>query len=280
MGLEKILKNPLTWLWVAQIGFAGNLLNFDFSNVRSEKHQKNTKNNAIQDRRGDKYAILVSADGEDKYKENITFGYQSLLRTDFNKDHIYVLSGHKGIGSYNRGEATQENLSKILDELKEKIDGDDLVLFYITNHGGNKYLFFGESEVEFDGENITASDLNDMFSGINPNYVIAVFTQCKPGEFLDYFGQNNGIAIGSSRANKNSFENDFSIAFFEGVGGKDKDGNNINADSNNDSRLSIEELFDYASKNDEKTIPRWNGMGKETPQMYWQNANPRDLYIR
>ena len=280
MGLERILKKPLTYLLAAQIGLLGNMIytNVDISNDRSEKHQKAPITIQIEERKGEKYAILVSADGEDRYKENITFGYQSLLSAGFKAENIYVLSGHEDIGDYNRGEATQENLKKYLSELKGKIDQDDFLLFYMTNHGGKEYIFFGESEVELDRKNVTASNLRDMFNGINPNYAIAVFTQCQPGEFLDYFGQSNRIAIGSSRKNKNSFGNDFSIAFFEGLGGRDKSGNQIDSDSNNDGKISIEELFDYASRNDKNTEGK--GLGKETPQMYWQNANPRDLYIR
>lgn len=288
MILKNLLKDPLNWLLAVGICAIGHQLytTLDFSDVRNDKHQRTPITKQVQNKKGKKYAILVSAYGEERFKKNIKFGYESFLHAGFLSENIYVLTGHEDVGDYVRGKATRKNLISTLNKIKTEISLNDVLFLYVTNHGGKKYLFFGESKIKLDGKDITVSDLWKEYKEINSNYSVAVFKQCQGGDFANRFGQNNSIGISAAKRGKDSWgddhdnQNGFSIQLFEAIGGRKASGELVNPDLNNDNKVSIEEIFDYASNNNQQTKPRWHGIGKQTPQLYWQNANPKDLHIR
>ncbi len=288
MGLEKLLKGLVVGVVSLHIGLLGNLLytSSDFSNVRSEKHQRIPITRQIQDKKGEKYAVLLNADGDDYFKNYVEFAYNSLRRAGFSDENIYVLQSSENSEAYVDGKADRETLTRVFDELKQKTNSENMVLLYTTNHGGNEHLFFGESNISLDEKDMTSSEMRDLYDGVNSNYTLAIFKQCRGEGFADEFGRGNIIGLSAANDGKNAFKEDwdnnegFTLHVFSAIGGENPFGKRVNADANSDGKVSIEEIFDFAAQNNPYTEPRWYGFGKETPQMYWQNANPKDLHIR
>jgi len=101
-----------------------------------------------------RYAILWSGMSNKRHLNDMEFLYRTLIdRYGFRPDHIYAMSydgslntqdgvqtSWPGDGTGYRinltGEGTRSDFEAAVDELKGRIDSDDLLLVHINNHGG------------------------------------------------------------------------------------------------------------------------------------------------
>tara|TARA_Y100000310_G_scaffold330673_1_gene402729 strand:+ start:3067 stop:3924 length:858 start_codon:yes stop_codon:yes gene_type:complete len=285
MGFKKIKQFfQVAYLCIAITCFSYVMsVSMDFSRSRGEKHQKTPVTREIENSEGKKYALLVNA-GE-YFKNRVKFAYASLRRAGFSDDSITVLESVKNPESYVDGKADYETLKTTLNRLKKEIKPNDTFLLYTTNHGKRRNIVSGESELFLEGRTISASQLKELYQGLNPNYTFAIFSQCHGQGFAAQFGEDNLVSMSAAGRGKASFKEKynpegFDFQIFSAIGGETPEGKKVNPDVNDDGKVSIDEIFEYNAQNNLNTKPRLIGYGKETPQMFWQNANPRNLHIR
>jgi hypothetical protein len=195
-----------------------------------------------------KYALLISGKTEERHIVNMGLIYGSLLTHGFRKEDICVLDGY-GIGRefYNvNGAATRENVVSAFQELESRIDSNDSVFVYVSDHGSRR---FDDDGVEFatismhDGSLLDQGTFAALVSKLDYGRGFFLFDQCYGGAFAQELGYGNNIAIAASEpdsvaystASGRSFST-YLISVFE----------NNAADNSHDGRISVQEAFDYA----------------------------------
>ena len=257
----------------------------DLSRDRGQKHQRRPTAQVVEQREGDRYALLINGDADSHFRNDVHFAYESLIDAGFKDENVYVLESGWRLPDFVDGDATREQIVKTFWNLEDKIGPEDSFWLYVTNHGAR--MFWVKAAVLEDHDLMTVSELKELCGRINANYKIGVFPQCFSGNFASAFGKENTIGISASRKGKVSAYGPwkkkcgFDYHFFSAVSGKDPYGREVDADSNNDGRVSIEEIFDFTAQNNPFTTPSINPFRhKETHQLYWQNIEPSEVYIR
>lgn len=260
----------------------------DFSAQNSEVHQEETSAQMVVDRGGDRYALLVNGNtdgkGDDVSRQILDFGYESLKSAGYSDEDLIVLESGEELPDYVDGEATIEGLEQALEDLESQVTEEDAVLLFIHGHGSPEYGLFGESQIRLSDETLTASEFWDMYDGSDSNYTVAAFHTCFGEGFAATADEENVITMSPANHNKSALFDDFeeyegfSLYFFSAIGGQDPAGNDVDADFDGDGRISVDEIFTNLSLSP-YTEPRWYGLGKETPQLFWQAADPEDLIV-
>lgn len=120
-------------------------------------------------RKGDgiinRYAIMINGGKEQRFWDDVVFTYETLINNfSFTPENIYLLNYNgknpEGNNPFNMIDfpATKESLDQVFNELSAKIDKDDLLFVWITDHGGgycgpeNRYYGFSYVTPEVGGD--------------------------------------------------------------------------------------------------------------------------------
>ena len=216
----------------------------------------------------DKYAVLISGNTENRHRINLYLTYKILLENDFQRDNIYILDNEgKKVSPYPVDEsARRESIIRIFDHLRKKIDDQDLLFVYMTDHGERTLRTFNRdygkeiaklSTLVIPGYDLDQREFSECLQGINPQTGIFLFEQCYSGGFAEEIGKGNYLAIASTKSRNtsssginDSFGRYFMLAFR----------NRQNSDLNSDGKISIGEAFEYA-----KNQHSWSKKGKQKP---------------
>ncbi len=175
--------------------------------------------------------------------------------------------------------ATMETLSTTLTSLSSKLTVDDHLFLFLIDHGGSddkqtsSYLWLWNSEKLYD------TKLAEMLSQFNVGAMNIVAGQCYSGGFvddlaeLDKQGSLHGgcIVTTACRGNELSWTcldkpyDEFIYHWICAIAGHDEQGNVVNADTNADGYVTMDEAFGYAYIHDRRN---------ETPQYH---SMPYDL---
>ncbi|MFB6340360.1 C13 family peptidase [Saccharicrinis sp. FJH62] len=235
--------------------------------------------------KADEYALLYSgganaANNHSRYWNDLKFMYLTLINVyDYDPDHIRVVYAN---GTAEDSEmpvdfaADIDGLDDAIDELNADIDFNDKLFVFTTNHGGG-YLTSGSSNrggvSDADGDendtqsidetfsrynesSITDDDFADLINSVNAAQMIIVLEPCFSGGFLADLSGENRVIISAATENEFSWAmsggayDEFSYHFTSAVNGNDPDGNTIDADTDNDGRVTMLEAFIYAKDND------------------------------
>jgi hypothetical protein len=132
-----------------------------------------------------RYAVLVNADAAGDHKRNIARAYRTLRTLGFGAADIFVLSPRDRRTPPSNASPVfkpfPEHLVHVLDELEQKVEPGDLVVFYGTGHGDTDE---GESLLELRRGELFAGDLRDEVDHLRGNTVV-VMDQCYSGGFSD-----------------------------------------------------------------------------------------------
>lgn len=222
--------------------------------------------------RGNKYAVLISGQTEERHGKNLSLAYQVLLESGFLKNNIYVLDyrGEKTAYYPVDDRANPASIKAVFEHLEKRIGPDDLFLVYATDHGDIE-----ERAIRINGrknrravsvlglleKNMDEVEFASYVNRINPRIGIFIFVQCYGGGFADRLAQSGRITIAASVKMSDGFA--FSQPFF----GAFRDGR---ADKNGDGRISVQEAFGYAVCNGGQNKPYGsqkplirNGVGRE-----------------
>ena len=265
------------------------------------------------------YAIILSGgvnklSNYERYWNDCSFIYQTLVnRYGVPKDNIVPLmsdgnnpaedmstyTGFKsqpldldfdGVDEINLS-ASKANIQSSLESIKSKIQKDDQLFFFVIDHGGttdnntNSYICLWGAEKLFDYE--LASMLDSFTSdSVNVNVVLG---QCYSGGFIDNLTKVGCVVATASTGAEPSWActripyDEFVYQWTSAINGATHDGITVNADTDNNHRVTMEEAFTYAKSHDSRTE---NPQYISTPisigeDMAFNNIpEPVDIYIK
>lgn len=167
--------------------------------------------------------------------------------------------------------ATKTALQTVFDNLSTEITDEDILLVFVTDHGGKSktnnegYLYLWNNEKLYPGE------LAEYLEPINAQAINIVMGQCYSGSFIDELSDKTRAITTAVSADEKSYEHpdmpfdSFLYYWTSAIAKQDPLGNPVNADFDNDGYISLSEAYKYAKDNN----PYANGenrMGHETPQ--------------
>lgn len=231
------------------------------------------------------YAVIISG-GMDKYNNYERFWndcsaiYSVLVDVyGYLDDHIYVLLADGtnpaldrriGSNSYDSSPldldedgdddvqyaATKDNIQQVFTILGGKLSRDDHLFVFTTDHGG---LESGNNVfINLWNETMRDDEFATELSKVNAGRFNIIMEQCHSGGFIDDLTAENRIIATACRADENSFArgaftyNEFVYHWISAIAGITPEGTAVDADSNNDGWISMEEAFIYAESNDEQ----------------------------
>ena len=230
----------------------------------------------------DKYAVIISGDGEKIFEDNISSAYNVFIENGFGKENIYILnSGIKTECYPADGMASRDSIKIVLEHLAKKVDGNDMIFVYITSHGNQQYLIESSgaklkltpiAALAMPNDEMLEPEFTKHLRQVKPGIGILVAEQCYGGDFAENIGKENSyIGISASGPGESAwyYANTFATGFFNAwhtcirciVG---------------DGKVSIKEAYDYACKNDIATKK-----GEQVPRMYYQinEINPAEVFL-
>lgn len=299
-GIRKILGRAARFLCTWTLALSLTLALFpshrDFSTVRAQKcFSEPAKRVEIKEPKR-RYAFLIKGGDlcllpmRNWAVNNIAHGYEALKKIGYTDEDIVVFSSKKiklngkDIVDYkvNKGASSCHVLYDAFDDLSRKVGPEDSLFVFFSGHGGKGGDLMLEERVA-----IPASELENLLSQVKPLYSVVLINSCFSGDAAHKIGKNSIIAISDSRRGKViSMLGKFPESVFSAVAG------NKEADYDKNGKISVEEVFDYATANNPtcrqvkslSDILAYIGRHytlrfKITPQLVYQNANPAEVYL-
>jgi hypothetical protein len=223
---------------------------------------------------GERYAILFSGASNNRHVNDLEFIYRVLTDVyGFSSDHIYVLNydgtinygGGPAVGNWPgdntayrmpvNGSGTKSDFETVFNDLKGRIKRHDMLYIHTNNHGGHNGT---ESYLcTYSGPDYLASDFGSKLSEL-PSFaqLFVMMEQCHSGGFKDSILNNSpadettfAAACREDRSSIGGAEFDpFARDWISAVNNNDPYGGALDydPDTNNDSRVSAQEAFNYA----------------------------------
>lgn len=246
------------------------------------------------------YALLFSggvnaANAHARYWNDLKYMYQTLKKAGYSDDKIVVV-----YKDGNPGDATGEvivdypasiaGVDNAFAFLAGKLDGNDQLFFFATNHGGGYHVAEGVNYgglSDSDGDEIDAQRkdetiyyyneagqiaddlLKTKINSLGVGVLIAVLEPCFSGGLLrDLSGDKRIICTAANEfefswSRAGGLYDEFSYHFTAALNGNTPEGGVVNADLDGDGKISIYEAYRYA---------QWNDTAAEHPQ-YDDNGN-------
>jgi hypothetical protein len=202
-----------------------------------------------------------------------------LLRKDSTgKDFVFIFTTNHGGGFCNAGlqylgttyydlggrfdANADEGAADIIVEKKYKID--------LNNDGDQNDQVSWDEELCSWGGSIYDDDLGNMFANIKYKTMVIVMEQCFSGGLIRDIGQNrnNMVIMSAAAESEPSYAmypynyDEFSYYFTCAINGAEPGGSIVNADTNNDKKVSMVEAFNYArSKDTQSETPQYEDSG-------------------
>ncbi len=236
------------------------------------------------------YAIILSGgvnkiSNYERYWNDCSFIYQTLVnKYGIPKENIYPLMSdgndpaedmRLASGRYasqpldldNDGvdeielSATKLNIQNTLDVIKDRIQKDDHLFFFVIDHGGttdnksNSYIYLWGSETLFDNELAEMlTPFTDKFVNVN-----VVLGQCYSGGFNDNLTKMGCVVSSASTGSEQSWActdipyDEFVYHWTCAVNGANHKNIKVNADVDNNGCVTMEEAFYYAKTMDRQS---------------------------
>lgn len=162
--------------------------------------------------------------------------------------------------------ATKSNIQTTLNTLKNKLQKDDHLFLYVIDHGGSTDNESSSYICLWNYENLYDYELAEMLTPfteklVNVNVVLG---QCYSGGFNDDLTKVGCVVASACMGNESSWAcsdipyDEFVYHWTSAVNGATHHNVSVNADADNNGRVTMAEAFDYAKSNDRVT--------KEHPQ--------------
>jgi len=203
----------------------------------------------------------------------------NLLREDSTgKDFIFIFTTNHGGGFCNAGllyvGKMYYNLGGRFDGNSDEGAADNIVENSYNmdlNSDGDKFdTVSWDEELCSWGGSIFDDDLRNMLANIKYKKMVIVMEQCFSGGLIRDIGQNRSNMVIMSAAaesevsysmNSGSYD-EFSYYFTCAINGAEPNGKKVNADTNNDKKVSMVEAFNYArSKDTQSETPQYEDSG-------------------
>lgn len=228
-----------------------------------------------------KYAVLVSGGWDAganyaRYWNDLSFIYRALKeKYKYTDSQIIVLYAN---GTHAPDEdldgdgtddidyaATKANLTSVMTFVKKYLKKNGKLFFYSTNHGG--YESGHDAYLYLWGETIRDDEFGALTQDIRAKHAIYVMEQCYSGGMMDdiltaqtYPCNNPRVCVmTAARHDEVSWSADTEGTYDEyvyhwtsAVYGQTPGGTAVNADSNNDGKVSMKEAHEYAKAQDSR----------------------------
>ena len=182
------------------------------------------------------YALLINGTFGDEHTTNLLDAYSSLLKRGYNPNNVFIVAPsdprpitEKGdLRDFGRYFETRFGaLEKAVNELKSRVDKNDMLLIYMTGDGIKKEDNFGErSCLELtDGNEINSESFAKSVLRLNCGGILAVFGQCYSGDFarkLYEEAKKRGklvTTVSSTDEDFSTFGRTYNRAFWDAVNG-------------------------------------------------------------
>ncbi len=254
-----------------------------------------------------RYAVILSGgynpqNNHVRYWNDCSYFFSTLKAAGFQQDHIYVLfadgtdpaiDNSLGLNSNtdlnNDGvqdikySATKANITAVFNELAGKLDSQDILYIFTTDHGGaapgNTAPYEAANVVlNLWGEDITNVEFAAEVNKVKAGAVVAIFEQCFSGGMIEPLKAPNRVLMSAARYWELSYAmgpnydyDEFSFYVTQALADATK------GDSNGDGVVTLEEAYSYALAKDSVQAETLDGNGDndgEHPSYY---SNPWDL---
>ncbi len=229
----------------------------------------------------EKYAVLYSGGikpGKDYYRywNDIIYMYFILQMHGYSAENIYVIY-KDGVGedTYTPVDypATHASLDTVFGILSDEMGARDTLFFYTTNHGGSGGISVW-GPMDSSGA-LTHGQVSDWLDSITCHHMIIVMEQCVSGKFIQYISAENRVILTACKDDESSYGCDTegnwdefvfhfmcALVSFHWA----DPGITVDADFNNDEKISMREAFIWASVKDSRSETPWyndngNGVG-------------------
>jgi len=207
----------------------------------------------------DRYAVLIagganSASNHVRYWNDLKTMYNILRSNGYAAQRIYVIYAD-GVGRDTtmpvHYRATPETIALVFDHFSRTISDNDTLYIMLNDHGSPNALCLWHvnmSNTDFAREVGKVSRYSQM---------VIQMKQCYSGSFIPPLTGTRRTVMSSSAANQLSYGHpslqfgEFTYWYFAALTGRKPDGSgNVNADSNNNGKISILEAYNFARSND------------------------------
>ena len=156
--------------------------------------------------------------------------------------------------------ATKANIATVFNDLQTTLGTGDHLFIFTTDHGGPEAEPHDDMNVVLNlwGETITDNEFTAEVDKISSTVPIMItMEQCFSGGFIDdiipagFSGQDRVIAT-AANASEFSYGDTFSTLWISAVAGHDKSGTAVDADVDDNGKVSMQEAFNYAKDNDDR----------------------------
>ncbi|MFH1066019.1 MAG: C13 family peptidase [Nanoarchaeota archaeon] len=200
----------------------------------------------------EKYAVLISGQTEERHALNMTLVYNFLLDRGFNEKNIYVIDGKGDDRLYCypvNASATVNNVKAAFDSLQSKLDKNDSLFVYVSDHGGSIESPEGDLSTisTSDGSTLDQRTFESFINGLKYGLGVFLFDQCYSGGFAEETGHGNNVSMASASADASAYSggihNSFTAYFIKAFIYE------AQSDANHDGKVSLTEAFNYAETN-------------------------------
>ncbi len=188
-------------------------------------------------------ALVVGGETEERFTRNAFGFYNTLIdHYSFEAENIYLLTTRTTIdgNTVPRDRATSSaNVQWATNQL-ETADLNDQVIIYWTGHGGTDII-------SADGDLISASSFSSYLDDIDCGKMFIFLGPCHSGSFIDDLNDKQNRAIYTSCSTNQSGWGNGTHSFYPWLiyKGLDSDMDADDADTNNNNKVSLFELFNY-----------------------------------
>jgi hypothetical protein len=173
-----------------------------------------------------------------------------------------------GIAVY-RGRSTRENVQKVLLGIARRAGPDDLVFILLIGHGSARA---DESRFNLPGPDMGAADFVPLLDALAAQRVVFVNTASASGDFVKVLGGERRTVVTATRSALERNETAFARYFVEAFAG---DG----ADADKDERVSVQEAFDYARREVERSYEKSRRLLTEHAVLGDAEGRARGLFL-
>jgi len=233
----------------------------------------------VLDPDSEKYAVLYSGGIKPekawyRYWNDIIYMYFILQMYGYPSENIYVVY-KDGVGEDNftpvHYPATHTSMDIVFDTLAIEMGARDSLFFYTTNHGGSSGISVW-NPMDSSGA-LTHTQVSNWLDMITCNNMTIVMEQCVSGKFISHLSAPDRVIMTACTDSEGSFGCDDEGAWDEFVYhfmcalvsiAWNGDDIVVDADFNNDERISMREAFIWAAAMDSREETPWyndNGDG-------------------
>lgn len=187
--------------------------------------------------------------------------------------------------------ATKENVQSTFSILANKLEKDDHLFFFVIDHGGSVDNEMYSTICLWDYEEIFDYELESLLTPFEEKFVNVniVLGQCFSGGFVDNLKKRGFVVATASSGSESSWPcpdkpfNEFVYWWTCAVNGATHDGSPVDADIDNNGRITMEEAFSFAEQHDrEEETPQFSSIPRSIGEDLSFDYIPSsvDLYIK